>query len=258
MDWLNPALGFVKTTSAQEKIRQWFNRQARKDNIKQGKEIFVKEFRRLNTDLQDFEVAIGIGFKSTEEFFIALGKGSISTTDVLSRLSNQDIEPDQEYSSTLPVTGPGSGIQVLGVGDLLTRMASCCSPIRGDKIIGYITRNRGVTVHHMDCTNMINEKETERLVEVTWGQTHTMYPVRITIEAWDRIGLLGDLTGLMSEENINIASCVSEEDNDFSVISLTVYVDGINQLNRLFSKLEMVEGVIRVIRSRSLNAHRML
>ena len=258
MDWLNPALGFVKTTSAQEKIRQWFNRQARKDNIKQGKEIFVKEFRRLNTDLQDFEVAIGIGFKSTEEFFIALGKGSISTTDVLSRLSNQDIEPDQEYSSTLPVTGPGSGIQVLGVGDLLTRMASCCSPIRGDKIIGYITRNRGVTVHHMDCTNMINEKEIERLVEVTWGQTHTMYPVRITIEAWDRIGLLGDLTGLMSEENINIASCVSEEDNDFSVISLTVYVDGINQLNRLFSKLEMVEGVIRVIRSRSLNAHRML
>ena len=173
MDWLNPALGFVKTTSAQEKIRQWFNRQARKDNIKQGKEIFVKEFRRLNTDLQDFEVAIGIGFKSTEEFFIALGKGSISTTDVLSRLSNQDIEPDQEYSSILPVTGPGSGIQVLGVGDLLTRMASCCSPIRGDKIIGYITRNRGVTVHHMDCTNMINEKETERLVEVTWGQTHT-------------------------------------------------------------------------------------
>ena len=105
---------------------------------------------------------------------------------------------------------------------------------------------------------MINEKETERLVEVTWGQTHTMYPVRITSEAWDRIGLLGDLTGLMSEENINIASCVSEEDNDFSVISLTVYVDGINQLNRLFSKLEMVEGVIRVIRSRSLNAHRML
>ena len=258
MDWLNPALGFVKTTSAQEKIRQWFNRQARKDNIKQGKEIFVKEFRRLNTDLQDFEVAIGIGFKSTEEFFIALGKGSISTTDVLSRLSNQDIEPDQEYSSTLPVTGPGSGIQVLGVGDLLTRMASCCSPIRGDEIIGYITRNRGVTVHNMDCTNMTNEKETERLVEVTWGQTHTMYPVRITIEAWDRIGLLGDLTGLMSEENINIASCVSEEDNDFSVISLTVYVDGINQLNRLFSKLEMVEGVIRVIRSRSLNAHRML
>ena len=258
MDWLNPSLGFVKTTSAQEKIRQWFNRQARKDNIKQGKEIFVREFRRLNTDLQDFEVAIAIGFESAEDFFAAIGRGSISTSDVVSRLSNQEIEPDQEYSSTLPVTGPGSGIQVLGVGDLLTRMARCCSPIRGDEIIGYITRNRGVTVHNMECANMINENENERLVDVTWGQTHTMYPVRIAVEAWDRIGLLGDLTGLVSEEHINIASCVSEEKDDFSVISLTVYVDGINQLNRLFSKFEMVEGVIRVIRAKSLNVSRVL
>ena len=172
---------------------------------------------------------------------------------MVNKLSTQEVTPQQDHLVALPATGPASGIQVLGVGDLLTRMAQCCSPIRGDKITGYITRNRGVTVHRETCPNIVNESERERLVEVTWGQTQTLYPVRISIEAWDRVGLLRDVTSLVSEERVNIAACVSEESDDISVISLTVYTDGINQLSRLFSKLEGVEGVIRVIRAKSLS-----
>jgi len=193
-----------------------------------------------------------MGLGSTEDFFATLGSGTITITDVLNKLSRQEISPQEETSVSVPTTGPGSGIQVLGVGDLLTRMARCCSPIRGDNITGYITRTRGVTIHRKACPNIINENETERLIEVTWGQTQTLYPVRISIEAWDRVGLLRDITSLVSEERVNIASCVSEEYEDISVISLTVYADGIQQLNLLFSKLEAIEGVIHVVRARSL------
>jgi GTP pyrophosphokinase len=140
---------------------------------------------------------------------------------------------------------------VLGVGDLLTRMAQCCNPIHGDEITGYITRSRGVTVHREACLNVVNESEKERLVQVDWGETQTVYPVRMKIEAWDRVGLLSDIASLVSDERVNIESCVSEERDDVSIISLTVYIDGIDQLSRLFSKLEGVKGVSHVARARS-------
>lgn len=253
MDWLNPNLGYINTTSARVKVRQWFNRQARRASIQRGRDLFVKQLRRLSTDLDDGAVAQAMGLDSTDDFFAALGGGVITISDVVNKLSTQEVTPQQDHLVSLPATGPASGIQVLGVGDLLTRMAQCCSPIRGDKITGYITRNRGVTVHRETCPNIVNESERERLVEVTWGQTQTLYPVRISIEAWDRVGLLRDVTALVSEERVNIAACVSDEFDDISVISLTVYTDGINQLSRLFSKLEGVEGVIRVIRAKSLS-----
>ena len=251
LDWLNANLGYVRTASARAKVRQWFNKQARRVNIQRGHDIFAKQLRRLNTDLDDMDVAKSMNMDSTDEFLAALGSGVITTTQVVNQLASQEIKPQEERLVALPSIGPGSGVTVLGVGDLLTRMAQCCNPIRGDKITGYITRNRGVTVHRSTCPNVANEKETERLIAVGWGQTQTLYPVRIRIEAWDRVGLLRDITSLVSDERVNIASCVSEEFEDNSVISLTVYTDGINQLGRLFSKLEGVEAVAHVSRATS-------
>ena len=252
LDWLNPDPGHLKTTSARDKVRQWFNRQARKTNIERGREIFHKQLRRLSAELEDIEVARSMKLDTTDDFFAALGNGSITTTQVVKKLSSQEVKPQQEEQRVaLPSVGPGSGIEVLGVGDLLTRIAQCCSPIRGDEITGYITRSRGVTMHRKTCLNIANEDKVDRLVEVSWGKTQTLYPVRIRLEAWDRLGLLKDITSLVSDERVNIASCVSEEYDDVSVISLTVYIDGIDQLGRLFSKLEGVEGVTRVARSNS-------
>ena len=248
-DWMSPNPGYVKTGSAREKVRQWFNRQTRKANIERGRDIFQEQIPRLNTDLDDLEVAKLMNLETTDELFAAMGSGSISTAQVVDRLASQEVKPQGEDQRVPRSTGPGSGVEVLGVGDLITRMARCCTPIRGDDIVGYITRSRGVTVHRSSCSNIAGEGE--GLVEVRWGQTQTLYPVRIGLEAWDRVGLLRDITSLVSEERVNIAEIVSREEEDISIISLTVYIDGIDQLSRLFSKLEGVEGVIRVARDSS-------
>ena len=249
LDWLNPNLGYVKTTSARAKIRQWFNRQARAPNIQRGREIFQKQFRRLSPDLDEPEMAKLMGFDAVEDFLSALGGGTVTTAQVVSKLSSQKVKPQDVEQVVLPATGPGSGIEVLGVGDLLTRLAQCCSPIRGDDIVGYITRSRGVTVHQSSCPNAAGQSEPERLVQVGWGKTQTLYPLRIRVEAFDRVGLLRDITSVVSEERVNIASCVSEEHEDISIITLTVYINGIDQLNRLFSKLEGLKGVLGAARA---------
>ena len=250
LDWLNPNLGYVKTTSGRVKVRQWFNRQERKSNIERGQDIFQKQLRRLTMSLDDVEVAKLMKFDTADELFAALGGSTVTVSQVVKRLSSQEVTPEVEQPAvSRPPQGPASGIKVLGVGDLLTKMARCCNPIQGDDIIGYITRSSGVTVHRKACKNILLETETERLVPVEWSKTQTLYPVRIRVRAWDRVGLLGDVTSLVSEERVNITACVSEEYDDISVITLTVYSDGIDQLNRLFSKLEGVNGVMNVSRS---------
>ena len=252
LDWLNPNLGYLNSNSARTKVRQWFNRQERRANIERGKDIFRRQLRRLNLAMTDEELSTILGFSSTDEFMVALGGGEITVEQVVDRIANQEIPPDSDFEKiySVPVSSPASGIEVLGVGDLLTRMANCCTPILGDSIVGYITRTRGVTVHRRNCPNIVAERETERLIPVGWSKAHELHPVRVRLEAQDRVGLLRDITSLVSEEGVNIASCVSEEEKDISIISLTVYVDGISQLNRLFSKMESVRGVIGVSRAR--------
>ena len=121
--------------------------------------------------------------------------------------SSRTSSPSRKRTSRLTVVTlpePESGIEVLGVGDLLTRMARCCNPIGGHAIIGYITRGRGITVHRRTCPNIMRESESERLVEVDWGKTRTLYPVQIRVESWDRVGLLSDVTSLVADEGVNI------------------------------------------------------
>ncbi len=251
LDWLNPESGYVRSGSARSKIRQWFNRQERDANLAQGREIYNKQLRRLTTDMDNIDLARLTGFETRDELFIALGNGTVTVSQVVNRLTAEDVSPQPEKPIKLPTMGPAAGIEVMGVGDLLTRMAGCCNPIRGDRIVGYITRNRGVTVHRPTCPNVLAEDEKERLVPVGWGESHEVYPVRVRLEAWDRVGLLGDVTSLVSNERVNIGNCVSEPEHGLTVITLTVYVKGINQLSRLFSKLEGVKGVILIDRVRS-------
>ena len=251
LDWLNEDLGYVKTASARAKVRQWFRRQERSVNIQRGRDLYQRHIRRL-TRLQDDRVAAIMGIASLDSFLAALGDGSISVGQVVNKLSTREEEAEAEVRHQqelgLPIS-PSAGIQVLGVGDLLTSMARCCNPISGDEIIGYITRIKGVTVHRRNCPNIVNEDEPERLVAVSWGKTEVKYPVRIQVRSMDRVGLLRDVTSLVSGENVNIASCVSEEYDDVSIITLTVHVSGIDQLSRLFFKLESVNGVTGVTRS---------
>ncbi|MDP6453387.1 MAG: bifunctional (p)ppGpp synthetase/guanosine-3',5'-bis(diphosphate) 3'-pyrophosphohydrolase [SAR202 cluster bacterium] len=253
LDWLNQEAGYIRTASARARVRQWFKRQERSANIQRGRDIHNKQLKRLNATMSDAEVAEMVGIAKVEDFFAALGDGSVTVNQVVQKLSNKEAENVVEIkpAADLPSILPSSAIEVLGVGDLLTSIARCCSPINGDEITGYITRSRGVTVHRRNCPNILNESEKERLVTVGWGKTQTLYPVRIQVRAWDRVGLLRDVTTAVSDEGVNIAECVSEEYADMSIITLTAHIRGIDQLSTLFFRLEGVKGVIGVTRAHS-------
>ena len=253
LDWLNASIGYTKTSSARAKIRQWFNRQERQTNIERGDEIYHSQLKRLDLNLSEDAAAGLLNFNSSDDMLAAIGDGSLTTEKLIQRLSVEE-SSDQMVLTEIPRTGPASGIEVLGVGDLLTNIARCCNPIMGDEIIGFITRGRGVTVHRKNCRNIMEEDEKQRIVPVDWGESKSLYPVRIQIDGWDRVGLLGDITSVVSERRINIANIASEEYDDMSVVSLTVYVSGINQLNGLHAKLEAIQGVIEVSRSRNLKS----
>ena len=250
LDWLNTNLGYANTANARQKIRQWFRKQERSANIQRGKELLTKELRRLSLKINEEEVATLLKFETVAELLASLGSGNISIAQVTTRLAAQQEQPQEEPAVATILTWPSSGIEVLGVGDLLTRISQCCNPIPGDTIVGYITRSRGVSVHRGDCHNIRNEDEKERLVQVNWGKSQTLHPVRLRIEAWDRVGLLRDITTLVSQEKVNIASVLTTEHEDSSCSTyLTMYTTGVGQLSRLFSRLEGVGGVFSVVRS---------
>ena len=253
-DWLNPSLGYVNSAGARQSVRQWFNRQARPSNIHRGKEILRKELRRLNLNFTDEELLSLVKYNTMDDFLAKLGSGGITEGQVAYRLSQSDAEPEPPRPQ-LPLSSPSSGISVLGVGDLLTRIAQCCNPIPGDDILGFVTRTRGVTVHKRGCPSLTNEDEQERIVSVAWGEMRELYPVRVRMEAYDRVGLLRDITLRVSEEKVNIASVVTEENSDGTVtVELTLHTSGLDQLSKLFERLEGVKSVTSATRVRSLGA----
>ena len=210
-DWIDGTLSYVKTTSARASARQWFNRQERKVNIERGREIFERQVRRLNAAIDDRELVALMGFDSNDELFALLGNGSVTTSQVVDALASQQVTPEEGSQDYVPTLGPGSAVEVVGVGDLSTTMARCCRPIQGDEIVGYVDRGRSVMVHRKDCPEIVAEVETESFVPVNWGQTQTLYPVQIQVEAWNRVGLLRDITSLVSEERVNIANIESPQ-----------------------------------------------
>ena len=248
-DWLSPHLGYVNTSHAREKIRQWFKKQERAENIERGREILEKELRHLGIKLSEREeLAKLFKYDSVDDFLVAIGYGGIGTHQIALRLATQQEQP-RVVTEAIPPKPPTSAVQVLGVGDLLTHLALCCHPLPGDKIIGYVTRTRGVSVHRGDCHNMVNSAEKERFIPVEWGKSGSLYSASIQVEAWDRVGLVRDITTIVAEEKVNIASVSFANHDDHTTSTfLTLETKSLAQLLRLMSKIEGVRGVIGVTR----------
>jgi len=248
-DWLNPHLGYIKTSHAREKIRQWFKRQERAENIERGRELLEKELRHLGVKLSKREeLAKLFKYDSLDDFLAAIGYGGITRHQIALKLAAEQEQP-KVIAEVAPPEAPVSAIRVLGVGDLLTRLAQCCRPVPGDKIVGYVTRSRGVAIHRRDCYNVIRESEKERLIAVEWGQTDSLYPVSIQVEAWDRMGLIHDITTVIAEEKVNITAVSSTHHGDDTVREyFTLETKGLAQLSRLLGKIEGIGGVISVTR----------
>jgi guanosine-3',5'-bis(diphosphate) 3'-pyrophosphohydrolase len=248
-DWLNPHLGYTKTSHAKEKIRQWFRKQERAENIERGRVLLEKEMRHLGIkSTEREELAKLFEYDNLDDFLAAIGSGDISTHRIAVRLSTQQQAPAVRAEAVQP-RPPESAIQVLGMGDLVTHLARCCRPVPGDKIIGYVTRSRGVTIHRQDCYNVVHEDEKDRLVTVEWGQTDSLYPVSIQVEAWDRVGLIRDITTIVAEEGVNIGSVNLTHHNDHSIsLYFTFQTKDLPQLSRLMGKIDGIRGVTGVSR----------
>jgi GTP pyrophosphokinase len=249
LDWLNPNLGFVHTTHARNKIRQWFTKREKTESIEHGKQILDKELRRLGIQTERQALAALFNYNNLDDFIAAVGNGNISAHQIVLKLAAQEEKTKQVTETVVPATTLPSGVQVLGVGDLMTSIAQCCNPVPGDKIIGYITRSRGVTIHRQDCYNVVNEDEKERLVPVEWGQSDLLYPVKIQVDAWDRVGLMRDISTLVAEEKVNITSMNLADGNGQRVVMfLTLQTKGLPQLSEILKKIDGVKGVISVTR----------
>ncbi|MFC1939572.1 RelA/SpoT family protein, partial [Chloroflexota bacterium] len=247
-DWLNTALGYVKTSHAREKIRQWFKKQERIENIERGRELLEKAMRQLGIKLVEREkLARLFKYDSPDDFYAAIGYGGITAHQVALKLAAQQQQP--KVVEVTPPRQPPSTVKVRGVGDLLTQLAQCCHPVPGDKIIGYVTRSRGVTVHRQDCYNVVHQDEKDRLISVEWGETDSVYPAMIQVQAWDRVGLMRDITTLVAEEKINItgASLTNNDDQTISTF-LTLETMNLAQLSRILAKIEGIRGVISAAR----------
>ena len=251
-------MNVVRTSHAREKIRQWFKRKDRDENIVHGRESLDRELRRLaRTSIAAIgpdrigEVAKHYNYETLDDFYAAIGYGAVGAQSVVMRLGvvddTQGTLPTVARPSTLPRTG---GVRVKGVGDLLVRFAKCCHPIPGDPIVGFITRGKGVTVHLQSCPTVVNEREVSRLIEVEWEAAPTQtYPIAIRVEAYDRTGLLSDITQVVAEHKVNIlAAQVGVTSDHTAVVTATLQVASVSQLAKVMSRIETLKDVISVQR----------
>jgi GTP diphosphokinase / guanosine-3',5'-bis(diphosphate) 3'-diphosphatase len=256
-DWLNQNLGYVKTSHAREKLRQWFRRQERAENVEKGREALEHELRRLGMTLSDRqdEILKLFHYETMDDLLAAVGYGGVNSQQIGLRLASlvqaEEEPPPQPRSGDLRRPDVAAGVQVLGTGDLLTLIARCCNPVPGDEITGFVTRSRGVSVHRLDCPNVVHEDEPERLIHVSWGPQAQSYPVAVRVEAIDRVGLLRDIGQMMADERVNMTGLRTNERSDGSTtVYATLETTGIEQLTRLLNKLEMVRGVTSATRLR--------
>lgn len=255
-DWLNPNLSLVNTQRARAKIKRWFKKQAREDNVVQGKTLLERELKHLGiTNLNQEEMARLFEFKSYDDMAEAIGCGDLSLAKVVKELVLEE-EHDEEIDfppiidhHALPQSA--NAISVLGLKGLLTHMARCCSPTPGDEIIGYITRGRGATIHRADCPNILRIKDKERLVKVSWGMPTNTFPVPVRIKAYDRDGLIKDVSTLIADENINMTKIrVDVNKNNMAVFDIIIEVRNVSQLSKILDRLESLSNVFEARRVR--------
>jgi len=253
-DWLNPSLEMVRSQRARSKIRQWFKREDREQNIAHGRLLLDRELRRLGLEGVSFDqIAHEQGFAHVDDLLAGLGDGDIGLSKIVTTLVGRvdhGLAPELPSAPSAPRPVSGDEVTILGVGGLLTHLARCCKPVPGDPIIGFITRGRGATIHRQDCPNALRIKEKERFVQVSWGQPRQTYPVMVQIRAYDRDGLLRDVSTLVTNEGISMSSIHVSTKDSLAVFDMEMGITDITQLSRVLNRLEALPNVLEARRLR--------
>jgi len=249
-DWLNPNLGLVRTQRARSKIRVWFKKQEDEQNLSQGRGILERELQRLGLNEIKFEkMARELNYKTPEEMFIELGNGDLSVNKIIKQFSqHEEAEEIFEVSPSVKPATSTNAIEVVGLKGMLSTMARCCNPMPGDPVVGFITRGRGATIHRQDCPNILQTRDRERLLQVGWGQVERTYPVPIQIKAYDRQGLVNDISKLLSDESINIADVKVNVSSSVADLRLIIEVKDLAQLSRILARIENLPNVMEAHR----------
>ncbi|MCP5150919.1 MAG: bifunctional (p)ppGpp synthetase/guanosine-3',5'-bis(diphosphate) 3'-pyrophosphohydrolase [Chromatiales bacterium] len=253
-DWLSPHLGYLRSARARAKVRQWFRQLDHDKNVAAGQELLARELRRLGVADADREaLARRFNYTRLEEFLAGLGRGDVSPGQLAGALQ-QSLPPPQAPPLRAPGTRRDDGVEIHGVGSLLTQMARCCRPVPPDPVIGYVTRGRGVTIHRADCRNMLRlpESDRARLIEVSWaGTSRETYPVEVVVDAFDRGGLLRDVTAVVANEKIDITGLQSRSDarHQTASIRMTLEVEDLRQLQRVLDRIGQVPNVYEARRA---------
>ena len=257
-DWLNQHLGYLKTSRARAKVRQWFRLQDRDRNLSAGQDIVHRELRRLGIAQADREALLQrFNYPRFEDLLAAIGGGDVTSGQLVSALQLQVPRPAEtapEPSARRPARPRrGGDVSISGVGDLLTNLAQCCKPIPPEPIAGFITRGRGVSIHRQDCANLLRlaGEDTSRIIDVEWEDSSVAtYPVELYIEARDRKGLLRDISALVANDKVNVAALQLRVESERNVvIEMRVEVADLAQLSRLIDRVGRVPNVREVRRT---------
>ena len=255
-NWLTRELGYLASSRSRAKVRAWFNAREHDENLSEGQSIIDAELRRQNaTGIKAEDLVKPLRQESLTALCVGVGRGSITLsqlTGCIESLRNPVVDRPLLRPSQLAPQKPGE-ISVRGVGQLLTRIAPCCSPVPYDDIVGFITRGKGVTVHRADCNNVVNlsDADMQRLIEVDWGLDNAgRYTAKLRIEAWDRNGLLRDVSAVFTNANIGLSAMKLDTDpsENVTIIHLSCDVPDGDALNAAMTRLYQVPNVTDVRR----------
>ena len=271
-DWLK----FVKTSGARNKIRSWFKKERREENILEGKMEIEREFKRNFIRLNDqqfdkfiLEIAQKQRFNTAEDFFAAIGYGGISINKMMPHIKDEYVkafkQPEPVEEDVIKITKPTQkkrtksqdGVVIEGIDNCLIKLSKCCSPVPGDKIIGFITRGHGVSIHKRDCTNVPKvielADEPDRWIPAGWDSSvKEDFTATVSLTCLDRVGLMADISKMIADMRVMIYGINTKSKKDGRAsLELTIGVNGIEHLNSVMAKLRKINGVLDVERSNS-------
>lgn len=261
-DWLNPALGYASAARTRAKIQHWFKEQDRDKNIQAGRAMLDREIKRLAIRRLDLDkLATAVNYKNAEDMFSAMGAGDLRMAQLLSAAQQHlETQPGQDQLKLKLPSAPTAkdlayDLQFKGVGNLLSSLAGCCKPVPGDDCIGYITVGRGMSIHRDDCVNAVKltRDEPERIINVQWGsKIEINYPVDVLIQAFDRRGLLRDVTVILANESVNVTNVSSHTDHQNNIVELklALEVPDLAALGKVLAKISQLPNIFEVKRYR--------
>ena len=256
-DWLSPKLGYLAGARARAKVRNWFRLQDRDQHLRQGREILDRELTRLSEkDIPTDDIAKKLKLKDTEALCVSLGAGDLTSASIATALQNlrgTDLPTIKPRRQAKRKKAEPDSVGVTGVGGLLCNFARCCRPVPPERIVGYITQGRGVSIHRQDCGNFLglNQRSPERVLETSWGESDQgSYPVDLSLHAFDRSGLIRDITGILADEDANVLDLKSSTDKESMqvIMTLSLEIRDLPTLSTAITRLEQLPNVVSVRR----------